>query len=27
LKCGKAGKRLIAATDPAYREVLIKHFF
>lgn len=27
LKCGKAGKRLIAATDPAYREVLVKYFF
>lgn len=27
LKCGKAGKRLIAATDPSYREVLLKHFF
>ncbi len=24
LKCGKAGKRLVAATDPQYREMLLK---
>jgi predicted transposase YbfD/YdcC len=27
LKCGKAGKRIAAATDPEYREKLIKLFF
>lgn len=27
LKCGKAGKRVAAATDPVYREKLIKLFF
>lgn len=27
LKCGKAGKRIAAATDPGYREKLIKLFF
>lgn len=27
LKCGKAGKRVAAATDPGYREKLIKIFF
>lgn len=27
LKCGKAGKRVAAATDPEYREKLIKLFF
>jgi len=27
LKCGKAGKRIAAATDPDYREKLIKLFF
>lgn len=27
LKCGKAAKRLRAATDPQYRESLLKHFF
>ena len=27
LKCGKTGKRIAAATDPEYREKLIKLFF
>lgn len=27
LKCGKAGKRVAAATDPEYREKLVKIFF
>ena len=27
LKCGKATKRLAAATDPAYREKLLKNLF
>jgi hypothetical protein len=27
LKCGKAGKRLAAATDPQYREVVLKNLF
>ena len=27
LKCGKAGKRLAAATDPQYREAILKKLF
>ncbi len=27
LRCGKAGKRLLAATDPRYRETLLKNLF
>jgi predicted transposase YbfD/YdcC len=27
LKCGKAGKRLTAATDPQYREAILKKLF
>lgn len=27
LKCGKAGKRLVAATDPQYRETILKKLF
>jgi hypothetical protein len=26
LKCGKAGKRIAAATDPNYRESILKLF-